>query len=125
MFFPVYSINKHIQIFSYLCKIRFLSLGTAPSSLLSSNRSALCCVTYMLGTFINQLMVDVSHTFVILFPLLGAAFLLTLLPIATYASYPADFLGLNPVNPKHFVYIAKKTWGSMKQNDLKVKSKDL
>lgn len=85
----------------------------------------LCAVTYFLGHIIFNLMHEVSHFFVVLFPVLGALFLLTLLPIASYASYPADFLGLNLVNPKHFFYIAKKTWGSMKQNDLKVKSKDL
>lgn len=92
---------------------------------LACNRFALCVATYLLGTFISKLMHEVSHFFVVLFPLLGALFLLTLIPVAAYASYPADFLGLNLVNPKHFFYIAKKTWGSMKQNDLKVKSKDL
>ena len=101
--------------------MHFFSL---PFSLVS-HRFGLCAAAYFVGTFISKLMHDVSHFFVVLFPLLGAIFLLMLLPVAAYASYPADFLGLSLVNPKHFFYIAKKTWGSMKQNDLKVKSKDL
>mmetsp|Transcript_1492 Transcript_1492/g.3387 ORF Transcript_1492/g.3387 Transcript_1492/m.3387 type:complete len:110 (-) Transcript_1492:721-1050(-) len=85
---------------------------------------ALCLCTYFLGTCVNGLM-HANHMFVVLFPVLGAGFLLALMPVAAYASYPADFPGLNLVNPAHFLRVAVRTWGSMIQNDLKVKSKDL
>jgi hypothetical protein len=88
-------------------------------------RLALCVATYLLGNFINPQVHNNSPFFVVLFPVLGALFLLMLMPVAAFASYPADFLGLSLINPKHFFYVAKRTWGSMKQNDLKVKAKDL
>jgi hypothetical protein len=56
---------------------------------------------------------------------LGAVFLLLLMPIAAYVSYPADFPGLNLANPKHFYLVAKRTYSSMQANNLKVKAKDL
>ena len=88
-------------------------------------RVGLCAATYFIGNFINRLMHEKSPFFVILFPLLGAVFLTALLPIATYATYPADFPGKNLLIPKHFFHIAKKTWGSLSQNNGKVKAKDL
>jgi uncharacterized membrane protein len=63
--------------------------------------------------------------FIMLMPFVAAAFILLLMVIVTYASFPHDFVGLKLHNPKHFAIIARRTWSSMTKNNYKVQAKDL
>jgi hypothetical protein len=46
----------------------------------------------------------------------------SLLPPATPQ---ADFKGLNPIIPSHYLHIARKTYRAFSQNNMRVREKDL
>lgn len=92
--------------------------------------AAVIFVKYVALNVLHDWFVELSHThhamgFILLMPFVAAAFILLLMVIVTYASFPHDFVGLKLHNPKHFAIIARRTWSSMTKNNYKVQAKDL
>ena len=92
--------------------------------------AAVIFVKYVALNVLHDWFVELSHThhamgFILLMPFVAAAFILLLMVIVTYASFPHDFVGLKLHNPKHFAIIARRTWSSMTKNNYKVQEKDL
>lgn len=67
-----------------------------------------------------------SFVFVALFPITGAIYLFLLMPLATAFAFPKDLpKDVNPLIPRDYAFLVKKTWFAMKNNNFKVDGKDL
>jgi len=67
-----------------------------------------------------------SLLFVSLYPFTGAMYLFLVMPLATCFAFPQDLpSNVNPLKPKDYAFLVKKTWFAMKRNNLKVEGKDL
>ena len=67
-----------------------------------------------------------SLLFVGLYPFTGAMYLFLVMPLATCFAFPQDLpSNVNPLKPKDYVFLIKKTWFAMKRNNFKVEGKDL
>ncbi|KAJ9506581.1 hypothetical protein QJQ45_018509 [Haematococcus lacustris] len=53
------------------------------------------------------------------------AFLAFTVPLLMFISYSEDFPGLNPINPEHYLKIAKKAYKTLAANNMKVSVKDM
>ncbi len=61
-----------------------------------------------------------------LYPITGALYLFLVMPLATCFAFPDDLPpGVNPLIPRDYVFLIKKTWFAMKRNNFKVEGKDL
>ncbi|GIL80824.1 hypothetical protein Vretimale_9415 [Volvox reticuliferus] len=68
----------------------------------------------------------VAHpALLMLLPLPTILWLVLIIPLFIFMAYQADFKGLNPLIPTHYVLIAKRCFKAMKDNDFKVSEKDL
>ncbi|KAK9840980.1 hypothetical protein WJX81_003686 [Elliptochloris bilobata] len=63
------------------------------------------------------------HAFVIL-PVLGVACMLSILPLAFFLGSQSQFGRLNPINPRDYFLLARKALRALRENNLKVTSKD-
>ena len=58
---------------------------------------------------------------VMLLPPFGALCLCSVLPLVMYVAYQEDFGNkINPLRPDHYWYLARKTFGALKNNNWKV-----
>lgn len=48
-----------------------------------------------------------------LFPLSGLAYLCSVLPLVMYIVYASDFEGVNPLNPVHLLFLARKFYSAL------------
>ena len=62
---------------------------------------------------------------VLLFPLSAVAYFASILPLFMYISYTGDFEGVNPLNPLHYLFLSRKFYAALQQNNMKVSSKEL
>ena len=75
---------------------------------------------------IQHLMHTKSLLFVGLYPITGATYLFLVMPLATCFAFPEDLpANVNPLKPKDYAFLIKKTWFAMKRNNFKVEGKDL
>ena len=75
---------------------------------------------------IQRLMHSKSLLFVGLYPFTGAMYLFLVMPLATCFAFPQDLpSNVNPLKPKDYAFLIKKTWFAMKRNNFKVEGKDL
>ena len=96
------------------------------NSLLIINRTILTTFFVFLWRTIQHLMHTKSLLFVGLYPITGATYLFLVMPLATCFAFPEDLPAtVNPLKPKDYAFLIKKTWFAMKRNNLKVEGKDL
>jgi hypothetical protein len=62
---------------------------------------------------------------VFLFPMSGIVLLGSLLPLIMFISYQDDFKAVNPLNPKSYLMLCKKTYVALMENNWKVSAKDI
>ncbi|KAK3276218.1 hypothetical protein CYMTET_15697 [Cymbomonas tetramitiformis] len=62
---------------------------------------------------------------VFLLPFLGMFSLLLLLPLVVFVTYADDFSDVNPLKPKDYFYLMKKTFGALKEGKSRIQVKDL
>lgn len=62
---------------------------------------------------------------VLLFPPLAMGSIALVIPLMMFISYQADFPGMNPANPAHFLHISRRCYRALGSNNLKVSEKDL
>ena len=96
------------------------------NSLLIINRTILTTFFVFLWRTIQHLMHTKSLLFVGLYPITGATYLFLVMPLATCFAFPEDLpANVNPLKPKDYAFLIKKTWFAMKRNNFKVEGKDL
>jgi hypothetical protein len=96
------------------------------NSLFIINRTILTTFFVFLWKTIQHLMHAKSLLFVGLYPISGATYLFLVMPLATCFAFPEDLPAtVNPLKPKDYAFLIKKTWFAMKRNNFKVEGKDL
>uniref|UniRef100_A0A7S0RKR1 Uncharacterized protein n=1 Tax=Pyramimonas obovata TaxID=1411642 RepID=A0A7S0RKR1_9CHLO len=70
-------------------------------------------------------LVSKSPGLVFLFPLSGILMIAAILPLVMFISYQDDFKEVNPLHPKVYMMLVKKTYIAMKDNNWKVSAKDI
>ncbi|CAL6344260.1 unnamed protein product [Bathycoccus prasinos] len=106
---------------------------TNPSKFWSKQTVRILLALTVLTTFfvfiwktIQRLMHSKSLLFAGLFPFTGAMYLFLVMPLATCFAFPQDLpSNVNPLKPKDYAFLVKKTWFAMKRNNFKVEGKDL
>ncbi|GLC59467.1 hypothetical protein PLESTB_001490600 [Pleodorina starrii] len=68
----------------------------------------------------------VTHPVIlVLLPIPTIFWMLLMIPLFMFIAYQADFKGLNPLIPTHYIQIARRCFRAMKENDFKVSEKNL
>lgn len=106
---------------------------TNPSKFRSKQTVRILLALTVLTTFfvfiwktIQRLMHSKSLLFAGLYPFTGAMYLFLVMPLATCFAFPQDLpSNVNPLKPKDYAFLLKKTWFAMKRNNFKVEGKDL
>ncbi|CAL6335527.1 unnamed protein product [Bathycoccus prasinos] len=106
---------------------------TNPSKFRSKQTVRILLALTVLTTFfvfiwktIQRLMHSKSLLFAGLYPFTGAMYLFLVMPLATCFAFPQDLpSNVNPLKPKDYAFLVKKTWFAMKRNNFKVEGKDL
>mmetsp|Transcript_11306 Transcript_11306/g.15391 ORF Transcript_11306/g.15391 Transcript_11306/m.15391 type:complete len:121 (+) Transcript_11306:225-587(+) len=62
---------------------------------------------------------------VMLFPICGVGMIILVLPLIMFICYQEDFCNVNPLNPKDYIMLLKKTCNALKNNNFKITAKDL
>ena len=111
------------------CSSRFVRLSFFPSfrhSLTTCHRTILTTSFVFLWKTIQRCTRSVSLALIGLYPITGAIYLFLVMPLATRFAFPDDLPpGVNPLKPKDYVFLIKKTWFAMKRDNFKVEGKDL
>ena len=116
--------NKPFASFS-LCKYLSFSFQHLPLKTLI-HRTVLTTFFVFIWKTIQRLMHSKSLLFAGLYPFTGAMYLFLVMPLATCFAFPQDLpSNVNPLKPKDYVFLIKKTWFAMKRNNFKVEGKDL
>ena len=90
------------------------------------HRTILTTSFVLLWKTIQRCTRSVSLALIGLYPITGALYLFLVMPLATCFAFPEDLPpGMNPLKPKDYVFLIKKTWFAMKRNNFKVEGKDL
>lgn len=90
------------------------------------HRTILTTSFVLLWKTIQRCTRSVSLALIGLYPITGALYLFLVMPLATCFAFPDDLPpGVNPLKPKDYVFLIKKTWFAMKRNNFKVEGKDL
>ncbi|KAG1675151.1 hypothetical protein FOA52_003374 [Chlamydomonas sp. UWO 241] len=48
-----------------------------------------------------------------------------IIPLFIFITYQKDFVGINPLWPPHYFYIARRAFGAMQQGNGKVRERDM
>jgi len=116
-------------VFFSLCasSLFFFHLSVAHSCwTLYCHRTILTTSFVLLWKTIQRCTRSVSLALIGLYPITGALYLFLVMPLATCFAFPDDLPpGVNPLIPRDYVFLIKKTWFAMKRNNFKVEGKDL
>ncbi|CAK0734989.1 hypothetical protein CVIRNUC_000512 [Coccomyxa viridis] len=61
----------------------------------------------------------------VLFPIIGAACVISVIPLGVYLTFQNEFPNVNPIIPTHYFYLAKRCFKALQENNGKVTGKDL
>ena len=119
---------RTVRVLLALCVFSlFFHLSVAHSCwTLYCHRTILTTSFVLLWKTIQRCTRSVSLALIGLYPITGALYLFLVMPLATCFAFPDDLPpGVNPLKPKDYVFLIKKTWFAMKRNNFKVEGKDL